>query len=188
MVGRRDTEHRGQGDVRHGSHFEDMHKNPNEHVATCMGPNPTQKGCSWVWACGGCTPRSSHTPPGRCAARDGQKVARLSVGDITIHPNTHPKPDSTTRARLFTTHHMLCVHGVYRRSGFKKFVRNRAKARPKPRRWAHFDDSSGGASQCPRCDKGLHRRCLRLKHCTAKERSPPGINKRRQGNLRSPNP
>ena len=40
MVGRRDTGHRGQGDVRHGSHFKDMHKNPNEHVATCMGPNP----------------------------------------------------------------------------------------------------------------------------------------------------
>ena len=39
MVGRRDTGHRGQGDVRHGSHFKDMHKNPNEHVATCMGPN-----------------------------------------------------------------------------------------------------------------------------------------------------
>ena len=30
---------RGQGDVRHGSLFKDMHKNPNEHVATCMGPN-----------------------------------------------------------------------------------------------------------------------------------------------------
>ena len=40
MVGRRDTGHRGQGDVRHGSHFKDMHKNPNEHVATCMGPTP----------------------------------------------------------------------------------------------------------------------------------------------------
>ena len=39
MVGRRDTGRRGQGDVRHGSHFKDMHKNPNEHVATCMGPN-----------------------------------------------------------------------------------------------------------------------------------------------------
>ena len=43
MVGRRDTGHRGQGDVRHGSHFKDMHKNPNEHVATCMGPNPHPK-------------------------------------------------------------------------------------------------------------------------------------------------
>ena len=40
MVGRRDTGHRGQGDVRHGSLFKDMHKNPNAHVATCMGPNP----------------------------------------------------------------------------------------------------------------------------------------------------
>jgi hypothetical protein len=43
MVGRRDTGHRGQGDVRHGSHFKDMHKNPNEPVATCMGPNPHPK-------------------------------------------------------------------------------------------------------------------------------------------------
>ena len=43
MVGRRDTGHRGQGDVRHGSLFKDMHKNPNEHVATCMGPNPHPK-------------------------------------------------------------------------------------------------------------------------------------------------
>ena len=41
MVGRRDTGHRGQGDVRHGSHFEDMHKNPNEHVATCIAWVPT---------------------------------------------------------------------------------------------------------------------------------------------------
>ena len=35
--------------------------------------------------------------------------------------------------------------------------------------------------QCPRCDRGLHRRCLRLKHCTAKDRSPAGTNKREQG-------
>jgi len=36
------------------------------------------------------------------------------------------------------------------------------------------------ATQCPRCDKGQHAKCLRLAHCTAKERSPPGINKRKQ--------
>ena len=41
--GRRGTGHRGQGDVRHGSLFKNMHKTPNEHVATCMGPNPHPK-------------------------------------------------------------------------------------------------------------------------------------------------
>ena len=47
MVGRRDTGHRGQGDARHGSlTFKDMHKNPEEHVATCMGSNPPN--CNWT--------------------------------------------------------------------------------------------------------------------------------------------
>ena len=74
-----------------------------------------------------------------------------------------------------------CPHRRHpHRSGFKKFVRERAKARPKQRRWAHYDDGSGN-SQCPRCDKGQHRRCLRLPHCKANERSPAGINKRREG-------
>ena len=93
------------------------------------------------------------------------------------------RPDRTSRAfrrrsRTLTT---ACAVSLSRRSGFKKFVRERAKARARPRRWAHFDDASGDATQCPRCDRGLHRRCLRLKHCTAKERSPAGINKTKQG-------
>ena len=68
-----------------------------------------------------------------------------------------------------------------RRSSFRKFIRDRAKTRPKKRRWAHYDDGSGDDTQCPRCDRGQHRRCSRLKHCTAKKRSPAGINKREQG-------
>ena len=36
------------------------------------------------------------------------------------------------------------------------------------------------ARQCLRCDKGLHRRCERLAHCTAQQRSPDGVSKRKE--------
>ena len=42
-----------------------------------------------------------------------------------------------------------------------------------------LDDALGDATQCPRCDRVLHH--PRLKHCTAKDRSPAGTNKREQG-------
>ena len=48
---------------------------------------------------------------------------------------------------------------------------------------SHLDESR--ARQCDRCDKNLHRRCEKLKHCTARQRSPPGINKRKQGEARA---
>ena len=77
MVGRRDTGHRGQGDVRHGSHFKDMHKNPNEHVATCMGPNPP----NWQLDPPNCRPKlpwalQRHAP--RRSARRAGKVEQMS--------------------------------------------------------------------------------------------------------------
>jgi len=37
-----------------------------------------------------------------------------------------------------------------------------------------------GAVQCPRCDYGLGGTCERLPHCTARTRSPRGVNKREQ--------
>jgi len=77
---------------------------------------------------------------------------------------------------VITTHRRACVC----RSGFRKFVRERAKKRGARKRCAHFEDGSALTTQCPRCDKGQHARCLRLQHCTAKQRSPPGINKRKQ--------
>jgi hypothetical protein len=49
----------------------------------------------------------------------------------------------------------------------------------KTKRGSHLDASP--ARQCPRCDKGLHRRCERLAHCTARQRSPAGVSKRKEG-------
>ena len=44
---------------------------------------------------------------------------------------------------------------------------------------SHLEPQGNG--QCDSCDRGKHRRCDRSKHCTAKERSPPGKNKRKIG-------
>ena len=43
MVGRRDTGHRGQGDVRHGSHFKDMHKTLMNTWPHAWVPTPPKK-------------------------------------------------------------------------------------------------------------------------------------------------
>jgi hypothetical protein len=50
----------------------------------------------------------------------------------------------------------------------------------KPKVGSHLDDEAH-VTQCGRCDKGLHRACEGLKHCTARKRSPPGVVKRNQG-------
>ena len=42
---------------------------------------------------------------------------------------------------------------------------------------SHLDGTA--ATQCPRCDRGKHRRCLRLNHCIA--RNPPGVNMQKIG-------
>ena len=70
------------------------------------------------------------------------------------------------------------------RSKFKAFVKRRLRTRP--RRWAHFEDSP--ATQCPRCDKGQHRSCIRLKYCKAKDRSPPGTGNKREKGARNARP
>jgi hypothetical protein len=54
----------------------------------------------------------------------------------------------------------------------------------KVKRGSHLDASSASpATQCALCDKGQHRSCAGLAHCTARKRSPPGINKRKEGAL-----
>ena len=47
---------------------------------------------------------------------------------------------------------------------------------------SHLEPQGNG--QCDSRDRGKHRRCDRSKHCTAKERSPPGKNKRKIGEPR----
>jgi hypothetical protein len=64
------------------------------------------------------------------------------------------------------------------KSRFKKFCKERAgMAGVKVKRGSALDESSSSA-QCPRCDRGLHRRCIRGSHCTARQRSPAGCSKR----------
>ena len=46
----------------------------------------------------------------------------------------------------------------------------------KVKRGAAFEDAA--TAQCPRCDRGLHRACIRGSHCTARQRSPAGCSKR----------
>ena len=117
--------------------------------------------------------------PGREGARqpDGEKVLRVRLTRSATISLLH----STT---MFVSPRLLTPQTQRAppcRSRFKKFVRERAAKLRRPKRKAHYEDLGAGESQCPRCDKGLHRKCLRLKHCTAKERSPAGINKRNQG-------
>jgi len=124
--------------------------------------------------------KSSLSPPGSVRAPMAKKYPLF--GPATSFPIGKPTPIMPPSSTSAATPAHPCPHRRHtRRSGFKKFVRERAKARPKQRRWAHYDDGSGDNSQCPRCDKGQHRRCLRLTHCKANERSPAGINKRREG-------
>jgi hypothetical protein len=137
------------------------------------------------WLFAGCgreaVPRlkSSLSPPGSVRAPMAKKYPLF--GPATSFPIGKPTPIMPQSSTSAATPAHPCPHRRHtRRSGFKKFVRERAKARPKQRRWAHYDDGSGDNSQCPRCDKGQHRRCLRLTHCKANERSPAGINKRRE--------
>lgn len=79
---------------------------------------------------------------------------------------------------------LFCVCVSARRSRFKKFCKLRAaRAGVKTKRGSPFDGLR--LTQCPRCDRGQHRRCLRLPHCLAPRRSVNGINKREQGAPRS---
>ena len=96
--------------------------------------------------------KSSLSPPGSVRAPMAKKYPLFGPAtSYTIGKPTPIMPQSSTSA---ATPAHPCPHRRHtRRSGFKKFVRERAKARPKQRRWAHYDDGSGDNSQCPRCDR-----------------------------------
>jgi len=66
------------------------------------------------------------------------------------------------------------------RSQFKKYCKKRAgRTGVRVRRGSPFDVLALG--QCPPCDRGQNRRCIRIpQHCRARQRSPNGINKREQ--------
>ena len=70
-----------------------------------------------------------------------------------------------------------CLLNRSRRKKYDKQKQGRTGVKIK--RGSHLDASP--ARQCPRCDKGLHRRCERLAHCTARQRSPAGVSKRKEG-------
>ena len=66
------------------------------------------------------------------------------------------------------------------RSRNQKYCKKRA-GRAGPRKVVGSPLDGPRTTQCPRCDRGQRRRCLRLAHCTARVRSPPGVNKRDHG-------
>lgn len=72
---------------------------------------------------------------------------------------------------------ILCLLSFGRRSRFKKYCKIRAgMSGVKIKRGSALEATTAG--QCPRCDRGQHRRCIRGAYCAARERSPPGCCKR----------
>ena len=71
------------------------------------------------------------------------------------------------------------------RSRYKKYFRKRAARRGKrSHKGSPFDAEK--PSQCLRCDRGQHRACEDLSSCTSLyKRSPPGVNKRENGEPRA---
>jgi len=66
------------------------------------------------------------------------------------------------------------------RSRRKKYAKEKAgRVGVKIKRGSHLEPSTD--SQCPRCDKDLHKKCIRGPKCGGvRQRSPPGVNKREQ--------
>lgn len=86
---------------------------------------------------------------------------------------------ATDEIHLSHTRRSMSVSVVHR-SRNKKYCKERqGRTGVKVKVGSHLDGPA--AQQCPRCDRGKHRRCLHLKHCTAQVRSPPGVVKREQG-------
>eukprot|EP00322_Chrysochromulina_rotalis_P031260 CAMPEP_0115889278 /NCGR_PEP_ID=MMETSP0287-20121206/32743_1 /TAXON_ID=412157 /ORGANISM="Chrysochromulina rotalis, Strain UIO044" /LENGTH=231 /DNA_ID=CAMNT_0003345993 /DNA_START=107 /DNA_END=802 /DNA_ORIENTATION=+ len=74
---------------------------------------------------------------------------------------------------------MLAARVATGRSRRKKANQERkARTGKKIRVGSHLDGPQ--ATQCPLCDKAKHGRCLDLKHCKSRKRSPPGVNKRQK--------
>jgi len=127
-------------------------------------------------ACGSISSGLLHASDRRYGTiEDGQKVG--------ISPSPTPSDPVITLSRFCAARSTLIMLNARAlsplsvgRSKFKAFVKKRLRTRP--RRWAHFEDSP--ATQCPRCDKGQHRACIKLQHCTAKDRSPPGTGNKRE--------
>ena len=72
---------------------------------------------------------------------------------------------------------LLVTAGRSRRK--KHHEKQREKIGKKVKLGSHLDGPT--ATQCPRCDGGKQRRCLKLPHCTARHRSPPGTKKKKKG-------
>ena len=99
-----------------------------------------------------------------------EKVAPPHPGHGTTRLVSKLHSDARRRSRL-----RLLSFG--RRSRFKKFCKERAgMPGVKIKRGSALDAQT--AAQCPRCDRGQHRRCIRGFYCAARERSPPGCCKR----------
>jgi len=135
-------------------------------------------------ACGSISSGLLHASDRRYGTiEDGQKVG--------ISPSPTPSDPVITLSRFCAARSTLIMLNARAlsplsvgRSKFKAFVKRRLRTRP--RRWAHFEDSP--ATQCPRCDKGQHRASIKLKHCTAKDRSPPGTGNKREKCARDTRP
>ena len=84
------------------------------------------------------------------------------------------------RERIFT-HFARALCCRFNRSRRKKYDKEKqGRTGVKIKRGSPLDASPAG--QCAACDRGLHRRCDRLGvHCTARQRSPAGVNKRKEG-------
>ena len=136
----------------------------------------------------------------RILARAGRSLG----GRVRMHgqphladrtPQAHRMGGGSPSSSLCTSAHPARAHPSprpFRKSGrhgkknrrsrrhgkFRKYCMNRAKRLgTRAKRGSPFD-LDNRPSQCPRCDRGQHRRCVRLPHCRAGFRSPHGVNRR----------
>ena len=89
------------------------------------------------------------------------------------------------RHLILTRTSLLCRFAVGRQghpNNWRKHCKKRRQhAGVNPRLGASWELTT--RTRCERCDGGQHRVCRRLRHCFARERSPRGTNKRRNGAL-----
>ena len=114
-------------------------------------------------------------PPRTSAA---QAVER-DVLPFFAHPSTHPDPIARPRQpkRPILPQILLCVHRVGRNQRHCQKRRRATGKKPAklPSPFYGYDPT-----WCEHCDGGKHRACARLRHCWARKRSPPGVNKKEQ--------
>ena len=114
------------------------------------------------------------------ASLRGQVHAMTKSGARKNEPPPSASPSSIQQSTPNLYPHQPFSSGSPRRSRFKKFCKQRAKSRGVTSVLGpHWGFSS--ISQCLRCDRGQHRRCDRLPHCTARTQSPRGVNKEKIG-------